>query len=71
MPLIAVALDGDAFLHPFDDQVNAIAMICRVTKDAFLYWLRNNQGADQLKNIALEFEIKTEILLSSRLPTWV
>ena len=35
MPLIAVALDSKAPLHSFDDEVDAVAMICRVA-DAYL-----------------------------------
>ncbi len=57
MPRVAIALDSKASLHPFDDEVNAVAMICRIT-DAHLRAYKIAPGVDQLKNIALELRIK-------------
>ena len=60
MPLIAVALDSKAPLHPFDDEINTVAMICRVT-DAHLRAYIKAPIGDQLKNIALKLGIETVV----------
>ena len=57
MPFIAVAFDSKAPLHPFDDEVNTVAMIGRVT-NAHLRAYMKTPVSNQLKNVALKLGIK-------------
>ncbi len=53
MPFVAIAFDSKAPLHPFDDEVDAVAMIGRVT-NAHLCAYMKGPVDNQLKNVALE-----------------
>ncbi len=57
MPFVTVAFDGKPSLHPFNNKVNTVAMICWIS-DADLRANMKTTIANDPKNITLELGIK-------------
>ncbi len=66
VPFIAVAFDSETPLHPFDDEINTVTMIGRVTNAHLRAYIKSPVG-NQLKHVALKLRIKPAICPLGRL----